>query len=547
MPDHPKKPFHILKDPLLNKDTAFTLEERQEKNLLGLLPCHVSTVEEQLKRTYYNFMQAKTPLDQYLFLSSLMNQNEKLFYQFVEKYLEKTVPLIYTPTVGDAALQYSLIYRQARGLYVCYPLKDKIAQILENAPYDDVEVIVVTDGERILGLGDQGIGGMVIPVGKLCLYTLFAGIHPSKTLPVILDVGTNNPSLLSHEMYLGYRSKRVTGKDYDDFVDLFIQAVKKRYPKALLQWEDFGRQNARRFLDLYREKIPSFNDDIQGTSATVIGGILSALQTAQKSFVDQKIVIFGGGSAGLGILEGLLQMMEYLGKKREDSLAQFYLFDKPGLLHTGLELSKEHQRYAQDQEKLKSWQVKNPSSITLLEVMQNAAPNILIGVSAQEGAFSKEAIQEMSKHQEHPIIFPLSNPPSKMEAFPDELIEWSDKKAIIATGSPFEPVAYKGEVYEIGQCNNVYIFPGVGLGALASQSKMVTDTMFLEAATTLAKFSPRIHNKKAALFPKLRDLKKVSKEIALAVAKQAVKEKVAKNTQNLEEEIEKKMWKISYE
>ncbi len=540
-------PFQILHNPLLNKETAFEKKERDLLHLHGFLPEHISSLQEQINRIFLSLKKKNTALEKYIFLNELMNRNELLFYQFLQEHIQEMLPLIYTPTVGEAALQYSLICQKPRGLYLSYPLQDKIEEILEHYSTKEIEVIVVTDGERILGLGDQGVGGMVIPVGKLILYTLFAGIHPEKTLPILLDVGTNNEFLLGNEFYLGYRSRRIIGKEYEGFIEHFIDCIRKKFPKALVQWEDFGKANAKKILKRYQKRVLSFNDDIQGTASTALGGILSALQVRKESLLDQKIVIFGGGSAGLGIAEGILQMMLHLGLSKKEALSRFFILDKQGLIHSGQEgLCREHTFFAQRKEELQQWKVKQFLTISLQEVLENLQAPILIGASAQAGAFNENCIKALYKTCKRPIIFPLSNPPSKMEAFPEELLSWTEGNAILATGSPFEPISYKGRFYKIGQCNNLYTFPGVGLGALAVEAKEVTDTMFLKAAEVLSTFSPMIKDSQAPLYPEAANLSKVAFAIACEVAKQAVREKVATKEGSIEELVQKRIWKASY-
>ncbi|MES2273825.1 MAG: NAD-dependent malic enzyme [Chlamydiota bacterium] len=538
----------ILNTPLLNKGTAFSQEERDQFALNGLLPSHISSVDEQIERSYYNFSRKRTPLGKYDFLMGLLNRNELLFYQFVSRYPAEMLPIIYTPTVGEAAVQYSSIYFHQRGLYLCYTLKDKIEEIFEKNPQERVDVIVVTDGERILGLGDQGIGGMTIPVGKLSLYTLFGGIHPARTLPILLDVGTNNPDLIKDPLYLGWRHPRLSCAEYDDFIFRFIQAVKKRYPKVLLQWEDFGKNNARKLLDRYRSELLSFNDDIQGTAAVTLAGLLAAVKESKQKLSGQRIAILGGGSAGTGIADMLVHAMVEEGLSQEEARHRIYLIDIDGLIHFNSPHINESQRpYVQPQMGIKDWKIINPEQISLLDVVSNAHPTILIGVCAQAGAFTQEIIEEMARHTKHPIVFPLSNPTSKAECTPQELIEWTKGQAIIATGSPFQPVQYEGKTYQIAQCNNVYIFPGLGLGALAAKASQITETMFLEAARTLASVSPALKDPTASLFPKIDEVRGVSRLIAIAVAKKACQEKVASITPSeIEKRIDALVWEPKY-
>jgi len=545
-----QKPHEILQDPLLNKGSAFTEKERNSLGLHGFLPCQISDPKEQIERLYKNFAKKRTALGKYVFLTDLLNRNEILFYLFAEKNIKEIMPIIYTPTVGEASQQYSMLYKERRGLYLSYPLQDKLEEIIANLPNQAIDVVVVTDGERILGLGDQGIGGMAIPIGKLSLYTLFGGIHPARTLPILLDVGTNNQELLESPLYLGWRHKRISGEEYYEFISHFIQALKKRYPNLLLQWEDFGKENARPLLDRYRKKILSFNDDIQGTAAIVLGGFYAACRKAKVKITDQKIVILGGGSAGIGIADVLCQALIHEGLSEKEAYASLYIIDIEGLLHTKLhKISAAQKPYARPYQELKDWKLSGVEQISLLDTVKNAHPTALIGVSAQGGAFSEEVVKEMALHVKRPIIFPLSNPTSKAEAFPEELLQWTEGEAIIATGSPFPPVLFKGKTFVIGQCNNAYIFPGVGLGALAVKAVMITDGMFWEAAKTLALLSPVSADDAASLFPDLADLRKISIQIALAVAMHAVQEGVApkKTRGEIEQTLQEIVWKPHYD
>jgi malate dehydrogenase (oxaloacetate-decarboxylating) len=534
------EPQQILNDPLLNKGSGFTDDEREELGLHGLLPYHVSTIEEQVVRRYDNFLAKKDPLARYTFLSALQSRNEILFFRLVIEHLEEMLPLIYTPTVGEASLHYSFIYRESRGLYLSYPLRNKMEKIFSHLAKKEIDIVVVTDGERILGLGDLGIGGMAIPQGKLALYTLFAGIHPARTLAIHLDVGTNNPDLLNDPLYLGWSHKRIRGKEYEKFVASFVKALKRHYPNALLQWEDFGRENAQPLLDKYRDQIASFNDDIQGTAATVLAGIIAATKATKKKLKDQKIVLLGAGSAGLGICEMLVRAMMDEGASEKNARSQFYLIDIGGLIHADLkEATSAQKKFARPLEEIKRWKVNDPKKITLLEVVKNAKPDVLIGVSTQGGAFTEEIVREMAKTCVRPIIFPLSNPTSKSEAHPKDLHKWTQGKAIVATGSPFEKVS---------QCNNVYIFPGVGLGVIISRAKKVTDRMFLTAANILAEHSPLLKNEKGTLFPSFQALRDVSSEIAVGVALVAQKEKVGEKVtlEKLKKRLKENVWFPDY-
>lgn len=501
----------LLNHPFHNKGTAFDVEERDAFGLHGLLPSHISTLEEQVTRRYQNFLAQKDPLSKYTFLSSLQSRNEVLFYRLVLEHISEMLPFIYTPTIGEVSLQFSSLYHQHKGLYISYPLQDKIEEIFANLSQIEIDVIVVTDGERILGLGDLGVGGMAIPQGKVSLYTLFGGIHPMKALPILLDVGTNNRILLEDPLYLGWRHTRITGNLYYDFIDRFIKAVKKRFPGVLLQWEDFSKAHAKPLLEKYKNTICSFNDDIQGTAAVTLSALLSAIRGSKIS--EQKIVVFGAGSAGLGISSLIVKAMQEEGYSEQRAQENFYMLDKQGLIHTNLpNLNDEQKKFARNAQSLQKWNIANPSYISLLEVIKHVKPTILIGVSAQPKAFTKEIVTEMAKYAENPIIFPLSNPNSLSEASPEELIHWTKGKAIIGTGSPFISVDYNNKKYNIAQCNNVYIFPGIGLGVIAAKLPKVTDQMFIQSARVLSKYC-----RPSELFPPIHTLRDVSREIALAV------------------------------
>ncbi len=538
----------ILHDPILNKGTAFTEEERSELGLHGLLPFHTSTLEEQLKRAYGKFQKKATDIGRYAFLASLQNRNETLFYALCSEHPEEMLPYIYTPTVGDASLNYSNIYTENRGVYISYPHKDRIEEIVNNIPRDRVDVIVVTDGARILGLGDLGMGGMAIPVGKLALYSLFGGIHPAYTLPITLDVGTNNQNLLNDPLYLGWRHERLGGPDYDAFIEAFVQAITKRFPNVLIQWEDFAKNQAQPILDRYREKICCFNDDIQGTAGVVVAGILAAIKGMEGDIKEQRIVLFGAGSAGIGIAELITQAMILEGISREEAKEKIFVMGRNGLAHTGSEgLDDLKKRFAQKEEAIQKWGVENMQHISLLETIQHAKPTILIGTSTQPGTFNEEIVTEMKKHVARPIIFPLSNPTSRSEAHPKDLLTWTQGQALIATGSPYKPIEYEGKKYVIGQCNNVFIFPGVGLAVIASGATRVTDAMFLKAAEVLSKYAPVLNNPHASLFPRLTELRAISLDVATAVAKQAVEEGVCQSPPaDLEKAVRETMWEPKY-
>jgi malate dehydrogenase (oxaloacetate-decarboxylating) len=541
-------PDDIFHDPLLNKGTGFTEEERSLLGLHGLIPFHVSTIEQQMERRYANFSTIASGIDKYKFLANLQDRNETLFYRLCSEHPEEMLPYIYTPTVGDASLNFSYLYNQNRGVFLSYPHRDKMEEIINNIPRERVDVIVVTDGARILGLGDLGMGGMAIPVGKLALYSLFGGVHPAYTLPITLDVGTNNKNLLNDPLYLGWQHERITGKEYHDFIEAFVQAITKRYPNVLIQWEDFSKQNAQPILDRYRDKVCSFNDDIQGTAGVVVAGILAAIKGIDGEIKDQRIVLFGAGSAGIGIAELITQAMIQEGMTRDEAKQRIFVMGRNGLAHTHTEgLDDLKARFAQKVEVIQKWGVPDMQNISLLETVKHAKPTILIGTSTQPNTFNEEIITEMKKHAPRPIIFPLSNPTSKSEAHPEDLLKWTRGQALIATGSPYPRVHYEGKDYVIGQCNNVFIFPGVGLGVITSNATRVTDRMFLEGAEVLSKYAPILNNPYASLFPRLTQLRAISRDVAIAVAKEAIKEGICRNPpQDVEKAVKEAMWEPKY-
>jgi len=539
----------LLEDPMFNKGSAFSDEERREFGLLGLLPPHVSTAEEQLARTYESYKRKETDLERYIYLVSLQDRNETLFYMLLQEHIAEMMSIIYTPGVGEGCRQYSHIYRRPRGLYIPYHQRPQISSILNNAPNRQVDVIVVTDGERILGLGDLGIGGMGIPIGKLSLYTLCAGVAPQRTLPIILDVGTDNEDLLRDPLYLGCRHERVRGQEYDDFIEAFVQAVIYKFPNVLLQWEDFSKNNATRLLERYQNSLCTFNDDIQGTGAVTLAGLLAAMNVLGLSLSRQQVVILGAGSAATGISNQLVTAMVSEGITREEARSAIWLVDSRGLVHTGRTgLESLKQKFAQDAERVSSWRLSDPDRVSLLDVIKNVKPSILIGTSAQPGAFSLEIVREMAAHAERPVIFPLSNPTSKSEAVPLDLINWTEGKALVATGSPFPPVVFEHQVFNIGQCNNAFIFPGVGLGVIASGATRVTNEMFVAAARALAEFAPAIHEDETpSLYPALENVRRVSRCVALAVGAEAGRLQLTDVTRDeFRSRVEATMWTPHY-
>ncbi|MCL7649256.1 NAD-dependent malic enzyme [Klebsiella pneumoniae] len=520
----------LLEFPLLNKGSAFSMEERSNFNLLGLLPEVVETIEEQAERAWIQYQGFKTEIDKHIYLRNIQDTNETLFYRLIGNHLEEMMPVIYTPTVGAACERFSEIYRRARGVFISYQNRHNLDDILQNVPNHNVKVIVVTDGERILGLGDQGIGGMGIPIGKLSLYTTCGGISPAYTLPIVLDVGTNNQQLLDDPLYMGWRHPRITDDEYYQFVDDVIQAIKARWPDVLLQFEDFAQKNAMPLLNRYRNEICSFNDDIQGTAAVTVGTLIAASRGAGPQVARKKCVFSGGGWAVCGIVDRICAQFAREGPSEEEARQRVFMVDRFGLLTDGMpNLLPFQNKLVQKREQLQSWDTTS-EALSLLDVVRNVKPNILIGVSGQPGLFTEEIIREMHKHCPRPIVMPLSNPTSRVEATPQNILSWTDGEALVATGSPFSPVTVKGKQYPIAQCNNSYIFPGIGLGVIASGASRVTDEMLMAASETLAQHSPLVNNGEGPVLPELKDIQTVSRAIAFAVGKVAQEQGVAVKT-----------------
>jgi malate dehydrogenase (oxaloacetate-decarboxylating) len=520
--------YDLVNKPMLNKGMAFTAHERDIFRLHGLLPPHVGTIEEQAERRLKILRAFGTDFERYAFLRDLQDTNETLFYHVLVHNLDALLPLVYTPTVGEGCQHFSEIWRKPRGLFLSYPNKQRIREILADPRFDRVRVIVVSDGERILGLGDQGAGGMGIPIGKLSLYTGCAGIHPDLTLPILLDVGTNNRERLTNPLYIGWRHERIVGSDYDEFVEEFVSAVIERWPDVLLQWEDFAGTNASRLLQKYRDRLCTFNDDIQGTAAIAAGTLLAAINVTGVGLTEQRIAVLGAGSAGCGISALLLRAMVDAGVSEEQARKAFFLVDRNGLLVEGMEgITPAQAPFVQARDAVQNWNLDGAGHIGLLEVMRNAKPTVLIGVSGQAGAFSETVVREMAQNVERPVIFPLSNPTSRSEATPQQLVEWTDGRVLIGTGSPFSPVQWKGRTVHVDQTNNSYVFPGVGLGVLAAGARRVTDTMFMAAAKAVAAMSPTAKDKTASLLPPVDQMREVSRAVAKAVALQAQADGVA--------------------
>jgi malate dehydrogenase (oxaloacetate-decarboxylating) len=535
----------VLRDPFLNKGDAFTRAEREELGLLGLLPDHVATVDEQLGRVQVQYDAKTTDMGKNVYLNALMDRNETLFYHYLRDHLAETIPIVYTPTVAQACSHWSRIYRRQHGIYITPRDRGRIAGILGSLRVMDPPVIVVTDNERILGIGDQGAGGMGIPIGKLSLYTAAAGIHPERCIPVSLDVGTNNAGLLDDPLYIGYRAPRLRGDEYDELVDEFVDAVNEVFPGALLQWEDFANTTSFRHLNVHRRRIASFNDDIQGTAAMVVGGLIAAFRGHGMIDVEHRIVIAGAGSAGHGIAEQIQFAMVADGTDPEVAKSSIFTLDSRGLVVAGPHVRSFKADLATDPSVVAGWDdVEYPPS--LLDVVRNVRPTVLIGVTGQAGLFTKDVITEMAKHTERPIILPLSNPTSHTEVIPAAALEWTEGRAIVATGSPFKPVEIDGVVHRIGQANNVYIFPGMGLGVLAVRAREVTNGMFLAAAVALAEMTRPELVAQGQIYPDIEEVREVAKAVALAVAKRAIKEGVADQVDDIEAAIEAEMWQPVY-
>ncbi len=536
-------------NPRLNKGTAFTEAERDVFDLHGLLPPHIGSLESQSERRKRVLDCHPTAFDKYSSMRDLQDSNETLFYSLIAQHTEELLPIVYTPAVGEGCQRFSEIWRKPRGVFLSYPDKDRIEQILSSPRYDSVRCIVVSDGERILGLGDQGTGGMGIPIGKMALYTALGGIPPEHCLPVLLDVGTDNQKLLADPIYIGWQHHRVRGEQYDDFVEAFVSAVERRWPHILLQWEDFAGSNAARLLERYRDRLCTFNDDIQGTAAVTTATLLAAVNATGVPLKEQTIAMFGTGAAGAGILELLIAAMKEEGLSDEQARKRIYAFNHLGLLIEGCEGVKPGQeRFLRKREDVAGWKLAGTGAISLLDVVRNAGITVLAGVSAQPGAFTEEIVREMARHTPRPVIFPLSNPTSQAEATPADLLRWTEGRALVGTGSPFAPVEVNGNLIRISQVNNSYIFPGLALGILVSRATRVTDNMIMAAAKTLASLSPARDDKNAPLLPPIADARKTSAAVAEGVFRQAIAEGVAEPASEAEiaEKLSTYMWEPVY-
>jgi malate dehydrogenase (oxaloacetate-decarboxylating) len=517
----PLRGAELLSDELLNKDSAFSAEERTALGLVGLLPPQMLDIGAQVALELEHVRRKSDPLERYIGLAALQDRNETLFYRVLIENLDEFMPVVYTPTVGLACQRFSHILRYARGIWVTPADAGRIAEVLRNSTRDEIRLIVVTDNERILGLGDQGCGGMPIPVGKLTLYTAGAGIYPAYTLPVSLDVGTDNQALRDDPFYVGWRHPRLRGPEYDDLVEEFVEAVLEVFPRAVLQWEDFKQHNAIRLLDRYRRRIASFNDDIQGTGAVVTAGILAACRMKKESIAAQRFVLLGAGAAGIGIARTIRAAMRAEGLPEDEIRRAIVLADSHGLVRSD--------REGLDADKLEVAQSPDDSALLglagqtadLTEIVRAVKPHFLIGTSGQPGAFTEATIREMAMHVDRPVVMPLSNPTDKTEAVPADILAWTDGRALIATGSPFAPVEMDGATHVIGQANNVFIFPGLGMGAIVSEVREITDELFLVAARTLAEHVTEERLASGSLYPPAHDLRQVSRDITLAVVRHA--------------------------
>lgn len=540
---------HLLTTPQLNKGTAFTHEERKEFSLLGKLPNRVETLDEQIKRAYIQYSSYTCHLQQNIYLNNLHDKNQILFYKLLSRHLGEMLPVIYTPIVGTAVKSFSKEYRQPRGLYVAHTDQNQLDEIFENRSNPDVDLIVVTDGEGVLGIGDQGVGGMDIPVAKLMVYSLCGGIDPTRTLPVFLDVGTNNQQLLDDPMYLGCRHPRICPEKYNNFVKKFVSTVSKHFPNAFLHWEDLGQGNARRILDHFQDKLCTFNDDIQGTGAVTLSALLAAADITGKPLTEHKIVVYGAGSAGTGVSDQIVDAMIRSGLTETQAYDKFWLIDKQGLLLEGdTELTEAQKSYAKKACDIANWGHRGDTPPSLTDTIRHVKPSILIGCSAQPGSFSQSIIETMAEHCERPIIFPLSNPDDRCEAQPQDILNWTNGKALIATGTAFPAVEYQNRLAQIAQCNNALVFPGIGLGILSVGATRLTKAMIWAASQALSELAPCKEDSFLPLLPSLDDAQKVAKHIAIRVAQTAIDAKLARYNQNedLKTVINEQFWTPRY-
>ncbi|MBN2318385.1 MAG: NAD-dependent malic enzyme [Acidobacteria bacterium] len=532
-----------------NKGTAFSNREREELDLEGLLPPQISNMKQQLDRTYENFSSKTTNLEKFIYLTALQDRNETLYYRLLLEHIEEMMPVVYTPVVGEACQKFSHIYRRGRGVYISYHDRGNIARILRNVGIENPSIIVVTDGERILGLGDQGAGGMGIPIGKLCLYTLCAGVSPYSTIPITLDVGTDNEERLEDPLYIGLRQKRIRGEAYQEFIDEFVGAVKEVFPYVCLQWEDFLKGNAIHQLNRFRDEICSFNDDIQGTAGVVLAGLYSALRITGKPMAEQRIVFAGAGASAQGISDLLVAALQEDGLSEQEAIERIWTVDSQGLCAKDREgLADFKLKFARATSEINGYACRDKSRISLEETLDNVKPTILIGTSGHAGTFTEAVVRKMAEFNERPIIFPLSNPTSKTEVIPSDALSWSGGRAIVATGSPFDPVEMNGKRFRIGQANNALIFPGVGLGVAVSRARRVTDGMFLDSAKAMAAMVTQKDLDESAVYPNLTYIRECSHSVACETIRRAVKEGHAEEAilEGLEETVRRAMWIPEY-
>ena len=535
----------LIELPQYNKGTAFTRQERIDNGLIGLIPYGEESLGRQVVRAYGAYLSKKSDLERHIYLRQLQDLNETLFYRLVMDYATEMIPIIYTPTVGDACMNFSEIYRKPRGLFISYPERAYLEKILANVAQKSVGIIVITDSEAILGIGDQGVGGMGIPIGKLSLYSALGGINPNVGLPVLLDVGTNNETLLRDPLYVGWQHERIRGQQYDDFIDLVLTSIHKKWPETVIQFEDFGPLNATRLLNKYKDKFCCFNDDIQGTAAVTVGSLIAAGNKVNRSLSDSKIVIVGAGSAGCGIARGCVNAMVANGTDRNEATRKIFLVDRSGLVHKESDGLRQYQlQFAKDTQELGDWK----GGFELFDVVHNVQPEILIGVSGQSGLFTQELVEEMGRHTQYPCIFALSNPTVRSEATPLDLMRWTDGRALVATGSPFPDVYYGGRQYEIAQCNNAYAFPGIGLGLMAARATRVTEEMFTATARVIGESAGKRNRSGSSLLPPLGSIRDLSLEIAVAVANIAFEQEISGRTltKPIEKVVEDEIWFPDY-
>ncbi|GAB4367668.1 MAG: NAD-dependent malic enzyme [Calditrichia bacterium] len=544
----PFKGSFLAEHPTYNKGTAFSKEERQALDLEGLFPDAVSNLELQKIRTYESFCSKPNDLEKYIYMLSLQDRNETLHYALILDHLAEMLPIVYTPTVGLACQKFSHIFRRPRGLYVTANNIHNIDKVLSNLSFSNISLIVATDGERILGLGDQGAGGMGIPIGKISLYVTASGLHPASCLPIMIDVGTNNEKLLEDPLYIGIRQKRLTGEAYDAVIEQFVNAVRRRFPNVLLQWEDIGKNNAFRLLERYRERILSFNDDIQGTGSVATAVLLSAMKIKKQKLRDQRFVIFGQGQAGTGIARQIITGLMEEGLSHKEACDQVFGIDINGLLVEGMSVSDEQKHLLKSRAMVANWELSDPNKITLLDTIKNTKATILIGVTGQSGAFNEEVIQTMAENTDMPVIMPMSNPTSKSEAIPEDVLRITKGRVLVATGSPFKPVKINNRQQVISQCNNLYIFPGVGLGALVSGTPKITDNMFMAASRALSDFVTGEELKTRQTLPAIEKIREVTTQVALAVAREARESGlgVIAGDEKLHSMIKNAMWEPKY-